>query len=70
MSAYHALIHKKVLDKIHRFEAPASTVVATGTRGLSLDGAAFNMNREFVWKELEKTNGTGEPDWYSPMGRT
>ena len=33
MSAYHSLIHKKVLDKIHSFEAPASTVVATGTRG-------------------------------------
>ena len=68
MSAYHALIHKKVLDKIHSFEAPASTVVATGTRGLSLDGAAFNMNRELVWKELEKIKGTGEPDWYSPKG--
>eukprot|EP00972_Heterocapsa_arctica_P032437 4778606-Heterocapsa_arctica.AAC.1 len=61
LSAYQSLIHKKVLGKIHSFEAPASTV-ATGTRGLSLDGAAFSMDRDIVWKELDKIKGTGEGD--------
>ena len=70
MSAYQSFMHKKVLDTIHIFEISASTVVPTGTRGLSLDGAAFNMNRELVWKELEKIKGTGNLIGTAQRGRT
>eukprot|EP00969_Alexandrium_andersonii_P060957 2686170-Alexandrium_andersonii.AAC.1 len=49
--AYHALVSKEVLTKIHHFHDPADAV-AHSSRGEKFQRNAFQVDRSQVWKKL------------------
>ena len=63
--AYHALISKEVLTKVHHFSQPQE-VVHTARRGECFDEGAFRVVKQRVWQDLFSIRGFGEPKWYSP----